>query len=81
MINILSLAVRWAKRQGSPPLFWLLMTMIYVPLTVMAVIRVALNQGNWVDWIFLPINPVVLVACGFITGVKLHDKIKGNVNA
>lgn len=75
-MKLLSWAVGKARWISGSWLFWLLMAFFYALVTGRQLGRLLVGDGYLWDWLFLAVNPPMILACGFIAVVKLHDRLK-----
>lgn len=66
--------VRVARTVSGGPVLWLIMTVMYAVNTV--VLFTTYGVHDIVDYVLALLNPLMLLAAVFITGVKLYDRRK-----
>lgn len=66
--------VRVARTVSGGPVLWLIMTVMYAVNTV--VLFTTYWDRDIVDYVLALLNPLMLLAAVFITGVKLYDRRK-----
>lgn len=66
--------VRVARTVSGGPVLWLIMTVMYAVNTV--VLFTTYGVRDIVDYVLALLNPLMLLAAVFITGVKLYDRRK-----
>lgn len=73
-MKLLSRLVKGARAVSGGSFLWLTMTAIFV-VNIAVMIQTPWDR-DFVDYILAALNPILLIASGFISGVKLHERAK-----